>query len=280
MASLPRGRSASEGLRADLLAKDQKRRSTLRDLADVSAVELPRRNDLLPRLRLEDRAPDTLKAPKRNVRSIEPAHVKEVANSITVFGFSKPVLIDQAGNVIDGLVSVEAVKLLGLPTVPCIVAGHLTPDERRLLRITLNKLGENGSWSLEELKSELEELVAVGQPIEVAGFELSQIDGLLSDSDVPVVEQGPVVPEPGCRPVSKVGDVYRLGRHRIACGDARDPAVLRSVMGETVARMIFTDQPYNVAIVGNVTRGAHREFAMASGEMSDAEFETFNDAWI
>ena len=280
MARAPRGRAASDRLRADVLAQDGRRRSKEADLAAISSAELPRRNDLLPRLRLESRVPDTLKAPKRNVRSIEPAHLREVADSISVFGFSKPALIDEGGNVIDGLVSIEAAKLLGLPTVPCIVAGHLTPDERRLLRITINKLGENGSWNFEELKTELQELVVVGQPIEVAGFDLSQIDGLLSSGDVPVVEVGPIVPELGRAAVSRVGDAYRLGRHRIICGDARDPAVLRSLMGETTARMVFTDQPYNVAIAGNVTRGPHREFAMASGEMDDDEFKAFNDAWI
>ena len=279
MTGSARGRSASAALRADLLSQDKRRRSQRSDLASVSSLELPRRNDLLPRLSLESRAPDTLKAPKRNVRAIEPAHVKEVADSITLFGFSKPVLVDEGGNIIDGIVSVEAARLLGLPTIPCVVAGHLTPDERRLLRITVNKLGENGSWSFDELKTELEELVIAGQPIEVVGFELSQIDGLLSRDEEPVVEQGPVVPEPG-RPVARIGDAFLLGRHRIVCGDARDPTVLHVLMGETTARMIFTDQPYNVAIMGNVTRGPHREFAMASGEMSDAEFETFNDAWI
>jgi DNA modification methylase len=82
-------------------------------------------------------------------------------------------------------------------------------------------------------------------------------------------------------PISKVGDIFQLGPHRIACGDATDPETLRCVMGEAeLARLVLTDEPYNVPIVGNVTKGRHREFAMASGEMSDDEFLVFNEAWM
>ena len=80
--------------------------------------------------------------------------------------------------------------------------------------------------------------------------------------------------------MARLGDVFRLGVHRVGCGDARDPAVLRLLMARDVARIVLTDEPFNVAVVGHITKGAHREFAMASGEMSDAEFSRFNADWI
>ena len=269
-----------EGLRAALLTQDKERRSKRTELAKAASTELSRRNDLLPRLQLVNRAPQSLIAPKRNVRAIDAGHVRDVANSISALGFSVPVLIDQAGNIIDGVVSVEAAKLLGLPTVPCVVAEHLTAEERKLLRLAVNRLGEKGSWDFTELKLEIEELIEVDAPIEITGFEMTQIDSILSDVDQAAVEQGPVEPEDDARAVARIGDVFLLGPHRVICGDARDPAVLMELMAGDAARLVFTDQPYNVAIAGHVTGGAHREFAMASGEMNDAQFAKFNEDWI
>ncbi len=267
-------------LRATLLARDRDRRSKRAQFVRAASKEVSRRNDLLPKLHLVDRNPDSLAAPKRNVRALEAAHIKDVAQSIAVLGFSVPVVIDGDGNVIDGLVRVEAAKQLGLPTVPCVIAEHLTPQERKLLRLAANRLGEKGSWNLPELKLELEELLVVDAPIEITGFDLTEIDGILLDDDPAGIEQGPLAPEQGQPALARIGDTFILGAHLIRCGDSRNPADLAAVMGQDMAAFVFTDQPYNVAIAGNVTRGPHREFAMASGEMSDDQFGVFNKAWI
>jgi DNA modification methylase len=101
------------------------------------------------------------------------------------------------------------------------------------------------------------------------------------DDEPNAVEAGPLAPSPGAVAVARAGDVFQLGVHRIACGDATDAAVYRSLLeGDPKPRLVLTDEPYNVKIKGNVTGGAHREFAMASGEMSDAEFLAFNVTWI
>jgi DNA modification methylase len=99
--------------------------------------------------------------------------------------------------------------------------------------------------------------------------------------ELEAIEQGPLAPASGVTAVARPGDMFQLGLHRLICGDATDPAVLARLMdGDPSARLILTDEPYNVKISGHVTGGAHREFAMASGEMSDAEFLAFNVAWI
>src|SRR5262249_28725476 len=117
-------------------------------------------------------------------------------------------------------------------------------------------------------------------PIEISGFSLEVIDQIVLGDEGEGAEQGPLAPEPGAFPVARLGDKFRLGAHRIICSDATDPAVLAKLMGDSSARLILTDEPYNVPIAGNVTGGAHREFLMASGEMSEPEFLTFNSAWM
>ena len=207
-------------------------------------------------------------------------HVNEVAASINAAGFSEPVLIDEADNLLNGVVRVEAAKRLGISSIPCIVAKHLTATERRVLRLALNRLQEKGSWDFDTLKLEFEGLILEDVSLEAAGFSSAEIDQVLLDDEAAVVEQGPLAPEPGREPIAKLGEIYSLGKHKIICGDARDPSVLTALMGEARARLILTDEPYNVEVVGHVTRGPHREFLMGSGEMSDPEFRCFNDDWM
>jgi DNA modification methylase len=131
------------------------------------------------------------------------------------------------------------------------------------------------------LKVEFEELILEEAPIEVVGFTLDEIDHILLGEAGEAIEAGPLAPKPQEKAVARIGDVFALGPHRIVCGNATDPAVLDRLMrGERPARLVLTDEPYNVPISGHVTSGGHREFAMASGEMSDAEFLAFNESWI
>ena len=118
-------------------------------------------------------------------------------------------------------------------------------------------------------------------PIEVSGFSLDEIDQIVLGEAGDAVEQGPLAPEAGAVAVARPGDVFELGPHRLVCGSATDPETIRRLMqGDRLARLILTDEPYNVPIAGHVTGGQHREFAMASGEMTDAEFLAFNEAWM
>jgi DNA modification methylase len=276
-----RSRSTAPGpIEQSFKAKSRQRREHLVRLSAPGAQADAVRNDLLPKLQLVDRAPAEVIVPARNVRDLDPAHVRETASAVSHLGFSVPILIDGENNLVDGVVRLEAAKLLGLPQVPCIVVSHLAASERRLLRIAMNRLQEKGQWNLDSLKIELQELILENEPIEIAGFSLPEIDQILLDDEVVAVEPGPLAPEPDVQPVARVGDHFILGRHEIICGDATDPRVLERLMHEDQARLLLTDEPYNIKISGNVTRGAHREFVMASGEMSDREFHVFNDAWM
>ncbi len=268
-------------LTGQLKTKSRSRRERLASLASPAASARAPRNDIRPALVIVDIPLNELRLPARTVRGIDRVHVREVAGSISALGFCDPVLIGKNNLILDGSIRVEAARLLGLDRVPCIRVDHLSEDEERVLRLAVNRLGEKGQWNLDELKLEFEELILSDAPIEIAGFALDEIDQIVLGGEPDGIEQGPLAPEKGAVLVARVGDIFQLGSHRVICGSATDPEVVRRLMdGDSPARLILTDEPYNVKISGHVSGGAHREFAMASGEMSDAEFLAFNVAWI
>ena len=262
-----------------LRAKSQRRRAALARSQTMERTVRPR-NDLLPKLSLLDRAVGELQPPTRNVRPADPGHVCEIAAAIAALGFSVPILIDEDNRVIDGWARVEAARRAGLTRLPCILAGHLNPAERRLLRLAINRLGEKGQWDLSALKLEVSELILDDTPLEIAGFSQLEVDQILLDEEPDAAETGPLEPNADLEAIARPGDLFALSRHRIACGDARDAELLARLMAGESARLVLTDVPYNVSIRGHVTGQNHREFAMASGEMSADEFLAFNRTWI
>jgi DNA modification methylase len=264
-------------LTKQLNVKSRRRR---RELAQTAAPNISR-NDPTPSLELIYLPLGELAPTTRRVRKIDPAHVREVAASISALGFCAPILIGKDNIRLDGEIRVEAARLLGLGRVPCIRVDHLNDREQRILRLAVNRLGEKGQWDLNQLKVEFEELILEEAPIEISGFTLDEIDQIIIGDEAEAIEAGPLEPEDGAIAVARVGDVFELDPHRVLCGDSTDPAVLALLMnGDAAVQLILTDEPYNVPIARHVTSGAHREFAMASGEMTEAEFLDFNEAWI
>ena len=114
----------------------------------------------------------------------------------------------------------------------------------------------------------------------ISRFGSDEIDQVVIGEGEDGCETGDLAPLPGASAIAQVGDLFLLGPHRLICGDATDPALVKRLMRIGVARMVFTDEPFNVAIGGHVTGGDHREFVMASGEMTDAQFLEFNQKWM
>jgi hypothetical protein len=158
---------------------------------------------------------------------------------------------------------------------------QLSETDQRVLRLAMNRLSEEGEWNLDELKIEFEELILADAPIEISGFTRDEIDQIVLGEADNAVEQGLLGQEADAIAVARLGDVFALGPHRIVWGSAIDPEAVRQLMqGDPSARLVLTDEHYNVPIAGHVTGGGHREFAMASGEMTGAEFPAFNGAWM
>ncbi|MGY4478387.1 site-specific DNA-methyltransferase [Bradyrhizobium sp. USDA 3364] len=269
-----------DSLREGLKAKGRSRRKAAARNAEAEKAGLrPSRNDMLPALRIELCPVDGLKLHARKLRKSDPAHVREIANSIRTLGFNVPLLVGKNNVVVDGDSRLEAAKVLGLSSVPCIRVDHLDETEQRLLRLAVNRLGEKGTWDLGELEAEFRELIIADAPIEISGFGSDEIDQVIIGADLDGYEAADLAPSEDSA-IAQVGDLFLLGSHRLICGDATDPAVLSRLMRTDVARLVFTDEPFNVAIGGHVTGGEHREFVMASGEMTDAQFRDFNQKWM
>lgn len=132
-----------------------------------------------------------------------------------------------------------------------------------------------------ELKAELIELVDAGIEIEDTGFTILEFDQITLDDEVEPLEKGPLAPDARAHATARPGDVFVFdGGHRLICADATDPSGYGALMQGEQARLGFTDTPYNVPVVGHITKGEHREFAMASGEMSEEQFMIFTEAWM
>jgi DNA modification methylase len=222
------------------------------------------------------RPPDSLRPDPRNARTHSKRQVRQITASINEFGFTNPILIDPEGEIIAGHGRLRAAKEMGLETVPTIVLEGLDDTRKRALRLADNKIALNAGWDTELLRIELGDLANLDLDFDlsITGFSTGEIDVSLKPSEEPDEEIIPAVPS---EPRTKPGDIWQLGPHRVGCGDGRDAAFLREVIGEdSEIAAAFLDPPYNVRINGHANaKGRHREFAMASGEMSDDEFRTF-----
>lgn len=232
-------------------------------------------------LHIEQIAPGALKPWARNARTHSKKQLRQIAESIRTFGFTNPVLIDRSGTILAGHGRVEAAKLIGLATVPCVRLEHMTEDQKRAYVIADNKLALNAGWDDTILAEELQALLATDLDFDIGviGFDVAETDRLI-EGLAPEEDGDPdddVIPDEAplrCRS----GDIWALGSHRLICGDSLEPDTVGTLMQGELARMVFTDPPYNVRIDGHVGGSGkvkHREFAMASGEMTPAEFTAF-----
>jgi DNA modification methylase len=270
------GRKLTTALRAGS-RRQRRARAAQVDLCAIAAM--PRRNDLLPDLKFETRLISGLNRPERRLRRDDPEHVSEVAKSIATFGVSRPPVITADGEIIDGLITTEAAIHLGLTEMPCIVVEHLSAKEIRVLRLALNRLGEKGSWDIDTLKLEFPELIDLDLSLEITGFAAPEIDLVLLNNEPVVDGAANNCPKPltGYPAVTRLNDVWYLGRHRLQCADAcHQESYDQLFAGAPAAWAVFADPPYNIPIQGFVTGQAHHgEFVMGVGEMSDEQFVTF-----
>lgn len=230
-------------------------------------------------LRVEERLIGTLKPNPANARTHTMRQIAQIAASIAEFGFTNPILIDQNDVIIAGHGRLEGAKTLGFDHVPTILIDYLTDEQKRAYIIADNKLALNAGWDPEILQIELQHLTAMELDfdVEITGFESAEIAVLLDGGIASPENEEDTTPTPVGNAVTEVRDMWILGDHRIICGDARDRETYRQLMDEP-ARVMFADAPYNVKIDGHVCglgSTKHREFAMASGEMSKTEFTSF-----
>ena len=185
-----------------------------------------------------------------NARTHSDEQVLQICSSIKEFGFTNPVLIDGENGIIAGHGRLMAAKKLGLEEVPTIELSHLSEAQRKAYILADNKLALNSGWDNDLLAIEFAELGALGFDLELTGFTLDEIDALTPEEIPPGLTDEDSVPELPEEPVTKLGDVWLCGNHRVMCGDSTSVDAVQELMGGGLADMVWTDPPYNVAIEG------------------------------
>jgi DNA modification methylase len=218
-----------------------------------------------------------------NARRHSRAQIKQIAKSIETFGFTNPVLIGDDLGILAGHGRVAAAQLIGMKAVPIVRLSDLSPAERRAYVLADNKLALNAGWDRELLTIELQGLIDLGFDLETTGFTLGEIEVVLGEAAERALHDASEGSEDNIPPVresavSRPGDVWRAGRHRLICGDARERMAYETLLGNERVDLIFSDPPPNVRIDGDVQgcgQIRHREFAMGVGEMTSAEYTIF-----
>ncbi|MDP3495090.1 MAG: DNA methyltransferase [Hyphomonadaceae bacterium] len=234
------------------------------------------------RLQFTYQAIDDLKPDPKNPRQHSKKQIRQIANSIEAFGFNAPALVDGSLKVIGGHARIQAARLAGMTEVPTVCLDHLSEAQAQAYMIADNRLTENSVWDDQLLAITFKELSALELDfdLEDTGFEMGEIDFRIESLD-----QSPpddehledVQPLPGPA-VTKPGDRWTLRDHVIVCANALEEQPYASLLGRDRATIVFTDPPYNVPIDGHVSglgASKHREFAMASGEMTESQFVEF-----
>jgi DNA modification methylase len=207
-------------------------------------VEITVTNEDLRRLQIEYWPIDRLIPYARNARTHSESQIAEIAGSIRSFGFSNPIQISSAGDVVAGHGRLAAARKLGLAEVPVVVL-PLSELKRRQLILADNRIAQNAGWDSQMLSLELADLSAMGAELSALGFTskelaraLSSVEGGLTDEDQ--------IPDVGEVAISRPGDIWLLGPHRIACGDSRDDSLVHALLAGTVPQLMITDPPYGV----------------------------------
>jgi DNA modification methylase len=218
---------------------------------------------------------------KRNCRTHSKKQVRQIANSIRRFGWTYPILTDENTIILAGHGRYDAALQLGLREVPIIELSGLKDAEKRALALADNQIPARAGWNRQLLAEELGDLATLlpecDLSLEITGFETAEIDSLLGDLVDPERDPADEVPSPAKTAISKIGDLWELGTHRVLCADGQSAEAVQRLMGAALATMVITDPPFNLPIKQVQGRGRikHANFAQGAGEMSRSEFIDF-----
>ena len=212
---------------------------------------------------IESWSTETLLPYVRNARTHSPEQISQIAASIVEFGFTNPILAGSDKIIVAGHGRLLAAQKLGLTEVPVVVLDHLTPAQRKALIIADNKIAENAGWDEELLRTELQALIDEGFNLDLTGFDPDELDEIFvaEESTVEGITDEDETPDMGDELISRSGDVWIMGNHRLLCGDSTEADSFATVMAGDTADMVFTDPPYNVDYANTAKdkqRGTHR----------------------
>ncbi|MCB2136635.1 MAG: site-specific DNA-methyltransferase [Rhodobacteraceae bacterium] len=228
-------------------------------------------------LAIEHRPVDALIPYANNARTHSEAQVAKIAGSIREFGFTNPVLVDGASGIIAGHGRVMAARKLGLATVPVIELAHLSEAQRRAYVLADNRLALQAGWDQDLLALELGDLRDLGVDLAGLGFEAGELDALFQSAAADPREEA--VPDAPARPVSRPGDLWILGRHRLICGDATDAATVERLLDGVRPHLLVSDPPYGVAYDPSWRNAAGLSATKRTGKVLNDDRADWRAAW-
>ncbi|AQT67929.1 Modification methylase DpnIIB [Anaerohalosphaera lusitana] len=229
-------------------------------------------------MRITQRNTDSIRPYENNPRLNDEA-VDAVAQSLKEFGFRQPIVVDEDGVIICGHTRFKAAQKLGLEKVPVHVAKDLSPEQVKAYRIADNRTGELSEWDWGQLKIELGDLQEAEFDLGMLAFDEEELNKLLDGDSEAVVEgltDPDAVPEPPEEPITKRGDIWLLGDHRLMCGDSTSRVDVERLMDGCLADMVFSDPPYGVNYVG----GTAEQMTIDNDNLSEADYISFMDAFF
>ena len=220
----------------------------------------------------------------RNSRTHSDAQVAQIAASIREFGFTNPVLVDEANGIIAGHGRVLAARKLKMPDVPAIRLSHLTEAQKRAYVIADNKLALNAGWDIELLRLEINDLRGLEFDVALTGFSTEELDALMAAPGTEGLTDPDAIPEAPERPIAVPGDVWLLGRHRLVCGDSTDPLAVEKALSGVKPHLMVTDPPYGVEYDANWRNEVDRKNgkpygASAVGKVKNDDKADWREAW-
>lgn len=207
----------------------------------------------------------------RNARTHSEEQIERVARSIKEFGFLNPIIISSDNGILAGHCRVLAAQKLGLEKIPCVLETHLSDAQKRAYILADNKLALDAGWDEELLRLEFEELRGGAIDLELTGFSLDEINDILGQDDLSTNVEEQELPEPPTDPVTKLGDTWLLGNHRLMCGDSTKTSDILILMGNSIADLWLTDPPYNLSYKGRTKD----RLTIQNDSMDDQSFREF-----
>jgi len=214
----------------------------------------------------------TIKPYENNPRKLKDSAIEKVAMSLKEYGFRQPIVVDKDNIIVAGHTRYRASKKLGLKNVPISVIDNLTPEQINAYRIADNRTAEESEWDNELLKMEIKDLEAKDFKLDLLGFNEDQLNDLLFEEKQGLTDEDEV-PEAPEEPISKLGDIWKLGNHRLMCGDSTMLDDIDKLTEKQKPDMIFTDPPYNVAFNGR----SGKFDVIKNDNLEESEFNNFID---
>lgn len=236
------------------------------------------RTSLWPIEKQVRKAVSELRPFEKNSRTHSADQIDQICASITEWGWTMPILIDDTGLVLAGHARLLAAQKLGFSEVPCIIADGWSEAQKRAYVIADNRLSENAGWDESLLAAEFGDLKATGFDLTLTGFTLGEIGKLTFAAEEGQADDD-AVPENPATPRSQPGDIWLLGPHRVMCGDSTDQEAVTALMAEGRADMVFTDPPYNVDYGAN-ENPRHKIRKIKNDAMSEADWDVFVRAYV